>query len=379
MADTASPLPASKSVEPSPQPETNSTKEATEPAPAPLVEEKSPPTTPAKEPLRPLPRGLVESPTSPAPKVAPQSDPTAAPEVITAPEALPLPSIASESAPWQSPLDIAIHHDGTYFVADRKLPGIWRVKDGQTTTFYKGPTNPKAPMGAIRSLFVAADGSLFAGDAATKDVYSISPTGEIKSLARNSVGIPNSIAVVDRTVYVADIEQQKIWRFPAEGLGIAQQPTLFADVPGCRGLHIDELGFIWVVSTIQPQLRKYTGDGKFDPVFENVVFEFPQQVHVTIEGTAYVTDSSAKTVWKVERGGQPEKWLTDPHLSTPTRIVQQENHFFVSDAKANSVFRVSKDAAIELMINGSNTAPASTASAAGAAPALPATRTSTPN
>lgn len=325
-----------------------------------------------------MPQGLVESP-SRAPDAGSKPEPAAVPEVITAPDALPLPPVTTVSAPWQSPLDIAVSHDGTYFVADRKLPGIWRVKDGQTTNFYKGPTNPKAPMGAIRSLFVATDGTLFAGDAATKDVYSVSPSGEIKSLARNAVGIPNSISVVDRTVYVADIEQQKIWRFPAEGLGIAQQPTLFADVPGCRSLHIDELGFIWVVSTIQPQLRKYTGDGKFDPVFENVVFEFPQQVHVTIEGTAYVADSSAKTVWKVERGGQPVKWLTSPHLLTPTRIVQQENHFIVSDAKANSVFQVSKDATIELMINGSNTSPASTASAAGTTPVLPATGTVTPN
>lgn len=325
-----------------------------------------------------MPRGLVASP-APAPEIVPESEPTTAPEVIAAPEALPLPSIATESAPWQSPLDIAISHDGSYFVADRKLPGIWRVKDGQTTTFYKGPANPKAPMGMIRSLFVAADGTLFASDAATKDVYAVSPSGEIKPLARNSVGISNSISVVDRTVYVADIEQQKIWRFPADGLGIAQQPTLFADVPGCRGLHIDELGFIWVVSTIQPQLRKYTGDGKFDPVFENVVFEFPQQIYVTIEGTAYITDSSAKTVWKLERGGQPEKWLSDPHLLTPTRIVQQGDHFIVSDAKANSLFRVTKDAHIELMINGSNTAPDSTASATGTTPVLPAPGTAKPN
>lgn len=303
MADSPSPLPTPKTVEPTPQPATpESADESSEALPTPLTVEKFAPAIPPQESLRPMPQSLVESP---APETVPVPKPTAAPEVITAPEALPFPSVATESAPWQSPLDIAMSHDGSYFVADRKLPGIWRVKDGQTTTFFKGPTNPKAPMGAIRSLFVAADGSLFAGDAATKDVYSVSPTGEIKSLARNSVGIPNSISVVDRTIYVADIEQQKIWRFPADGLGIAQQPTLFADVPGCRGLHIDELGFIWVVSTIQPQLRKYTGDGKFDPVFENVVFEFPQQVYVTTEGTAYITDSSAKTVWRVERGGQP--------------------------------------------------------------------------
>ena len=348
MANSPAPLPTPNAVELSPPPEVpDSTEEATE--------------------------------VSPAPEVVPEPKSTTVPEVITAPEALPLPPVATESAPWQSPLDIAISHDGSYYLADRKLPGIWRVKDGQTTTFYKGPTNPKAPMGMIRSLFVAADGKLFASDAATKDVYSVSPSGEIKPLARNSVGISNSISVVDHTVYVADIEQQKVWRFPTDGLGIAQQPTLFADVPGCRSLYVDELGFIWVVSTIQPQLRKYTGDGKFDPVFENVVFEFPQQIYVTIEGTAYITDSAAKTVWRVERGSQPEKWLTDPHLQAPTRIVPQGDHFLISDAKANSVFRVSQDAHIELMINGSNTAPDSTARATGTAPALPATGTATPN
>lgn len=346
--------------------------------PTPLVEEAALAEPLPKSTSKPMPRGLVESPPA-IPEAFPEPKPIEPSEPVTAPEVPTTPQVATESAPWQSPLDLAIAQDGSFFVADRKLPGVWRMKDGQTKTFYTGPKNPKAPMGAVRSLFIAANGTLFAGDAATKDVYSVSPSGEIKSLTRNSVGIPNSISVVDGTVYVADIEQQKIWKFPAEGLGIAQQPTLFADVPGCRGLCIDDLGFIWVVSTIQPQLRKYTGDGKFDPVFENVVFEFPQQITVTLDGTAYVADSAAKAVWRIERGGQPEKWLTSSHLSTPTRIVQQGDHFIVSDAKANSVFRVSKDATIELMINGSNTSPASTASAAGTNPPNPVTGIVTPN
>ena len=326
----------------------------------------------------PMPDGLVEL-LSPVPDDATAPQPIKHSEPETAPEAIIPSQFPTESAPWQAPLDVAVGPDGSYFIADRKLPGVWRMKDGQTTEFYKGPKNPRAPMGAVRSLFVAADGTLFAGDAATKDVYSISPSGEIKSLSRNSVGIPNSISVVDGTLYVADIEQQKIWRLPAAGLGIAQQPTEFADVPGCRGLYIDELGFIWVVSTIQPQLRRYTGDGKFDPVLENVTFEFPQQVCVTIEGTVYVTDSAAKTVWRIERGGQPEKWLTSPHLSTPNRILQQGEHFIVGDAKANSLFRVSKFASIELMINGSNTTAESTAKATETTPPNPAAGNTTAN
>ena len=276
---------------------------------------------------------------------------------------------------WKFPLDAAVGHEGTYYIADRKLPGIWTLKDDQLSVFYKGTEKPRAPFNSVRCLHVAADGAIFAGDSATSEIYSVSASGEIQALSHGSIGTPNAICVVDGTVYVADVKLQRIWKFPVAGLPITQQPTEFAVVPGCRGLFIDDLGFIWVLSTLRPQLRKYTGDGKFEPVFDNLVFEFPQQVCVTADGTAFVTDSAAKAIWKITRGGQPDKWVSGDPLVYPTGIRQQGADLIVCDSRANALFKVTRDAKIETILSGPPNSQPADPTAEAAATATPETPT----
>ncbi len=253
---------------------------------------------------------------------------------------------------WQYPLDAAVGADGTYYIADRKLPGIWKLKDGENTVLYQGKKQFRTPLNAVRCVHVAADGTLYAGDSATREVYSVSPTGEVKALTNGSIGIPTAIAVVDGTVYVTDLELQRIWKFPAAGLPITQQPTEFAVVGGCRGLFVDDKGFIWVLSSLAPQLRKYTGDGKFEPVVSDVVFDFPHQVCVTSDGTAYVTDGYAKAIWKIAPSGKPEKWVSGEPFVNPIGIRPQGTDFIVCDSRANALFKVTPDGKVEKLFGG---------------------------
>ena len=253
---------------------------------------------------------------------------------------------------WQYPLDAAVGADGTYYIADRKLPGIWKLKDGENTVLYQGKKQFRTPLNAVRCVHVAADGTLYAGDSATREVYSVSPTGEVKALTNGSIGIPTAIAVVDGTVYVTDLELQRIWKFPAAGLPITQQPTEFAVVGGCRGLFVDDKGFIWVLSSLAPQLRKYTGDGKFEPVVSDVVFDFPHQVCVTSDGTAYVTDGYGKAIWKIAPGGKPEKWVSGEPFVNPIGIRPQGTDFIVCDSRANALFKVTPDGKVEKLFGG---------------------------
>lgn len=277
-------------------------------------------------------------------------------------------AVAQET--WQYPLDAAVSADGTYFIADRKLPGIWKLKDGQNTILYQGTKKFRTPMNAVRCVHVAPDGTLYAGDSATREVYSVSPTGEIKALTNGSIGIPTAIAVVDGTVYVTDLELQRIWKFPSAGLPITQQPTEFAVVGGCRGMFVDEKGFIWVLSSLAPQLRKYTGDGKFETIVSDLVFEFPHQVYVTTDGTAYVTDGYAKAIWKMAPGGQPEKWVSGEPFVNPIGIRQQGADFIVCDSRANSLFKVTPDGKVEKIFGGPpNPLPAASPAPAAATPA----------
>ena len=259
---------------------------------------------------------------------------------------------ATDPTTWQYPLDAAVSADGTYYIADRKLPGIWKLKDGQNTILYQGKKKYRTPMNAVRCVHVAADGTLYAGDSATREVYSVSPTGEVKALTNGSIGIPTAIAVVDDTVYVTDLELQRIWKFPVAGLPVTQQPTEFAVIGGCRGLFVDDKGSLWVLSSLKPQLQKFTGEGKSEKVVDDLVFEFPHQVCVTTEGTAYVTDGYAKAVWKIAPGGKPEKWVSGDPFQNPIGIRQQGADFIVCDSRANGLFRVSADAKVEKIFGG---------------------------
>lgn len=253
---------------------------------------------------------------------------------------------------WKYPLDAAVTADGTYYIADRKLPGIWKLKDGTNSVFYQGKAAFRTPLNAVRCVTVAADGQLYAGDSATREIYQISEKGEAKPLTNGSIGIPTAIAVAGDTIYVTDLELQRIWKFPTAGLPETKGPTEFAVVGGCRGLFADDNGFIWVLSSLKPQLRKYTGDGKFETVVDDLTFEFPHQVFVTKDGTAYVTDGYAHAIWKIAPGGKPEKWVSGEPLVNPIGIRQQGENFIICDSRANALFQVTPDKQVTKIFGG---------------------------
>lgn len=329
-----------------------------------LAQEAAAPAAPATE----TPAADPAAPAEPTPPPATTTPATTTPAAVE--------PAAAPTATWQYPLDAAVAPDGTYYIADRKLPGIWKLKGGVNSVLYQGTKKYRTPMNAVRCLHVAADGTLYAGDSATREIYSVSSAGEVKALTNSSIGIPTAIAVVDGTVYATDLELQRIWKFPAAGLPITQQPTEFAVVGGCRGLFVDDKGFIWALSSLKPQLRKYTGDGKFEPVVDDLVFEFPHQVYVTTDGTAYVTDGYAKAIWKIAPGGKPEKWVSGPPFVNPIGIRQQGADFIVCDSRANALFKVTPDAKVETIFSGPpNPLPALPVAAAAATPAAPAPAT----
>ena len=293
------------------------------------------------------------------------------PPEATPPATVEAPAPVEAPTTWQYPLDAAVAADGTYYIADRKLPGIWKLKDGENTILYKGTQKYRTPMNAVRCVHVAADGTLYAGDSATREVYSVSPTGEVKALTNGSIGIPTAIAVVDGTVFVTDLELQRIWKFPAAGLPITQHPTEFAVIGGCRGMFVDDKGFIWVLSSLKPQLRKFTGDGKSETVVDDLVFDFPHQVYVTTDGTAYVTDGYAKAIWKIAPGGKPEKWVSGEPFMNPIGIRQQGADFIVCDSRANALFKVTPEGKVEKIFGGTpNPLPVAAAAPVPTAPAV---------
>ena len=61
------------------------------------------------------------------------------------------------------------------------------------------------------------------------------------------------------------------------------------------------------------------------------------------EGTAYVSDSYAATIWKVGADGKPVAWSQGDPLKSPTGLAWQGDSLLVTDPLAQAVFRVDAD------------------------------------
>ncbi|MDB5385414.1 MAG: vgb, partial [Planctomycetaceae bacterium] len=66
------------------------------------------------------------------------------------------------AADMQYPLDIAVDAQGTIYVADRNLPGIWQIKDGKRELYFEGSKKFRTPLNAVRCLIVDGKGQLLA-------------------------------------------------------------------------------------------------------------------------------------------------------------------------------------------------------------------------
>ncbi|MGV2340874.1 MAG UNVERIFIED_CONTAM: hypothetical protein LVR18_45130 [Planctomycetaceae bacterium] len=130
------------------------------------------------------------------------------------------------TAAFQYPLAVAARQDGVVFVADRNLPGIWKIENGQASVYFQGSKKFRTPLNAVRCLAFDPQGKLLAGDSATREVYRFDDSAQPQPLTKGWIGIPMSIVTAaDGTIYTADLELHRIWKMPAEG---SEKPTEYA-------------------------------------------------------------------------------------------------------------------------------------------------------
>lgn len=252
-----------------------------------------------------------------------------------------------DAANMQYPLDVAVAADGTIYVADRKLPGIWQVKNGQVTEYFKGSKKFRTPLNAIRCLAIDKDGKLLAGDSATREVYRFGDDGKPVPLTKGLIGIPMSIAVdKDGSLFVSDLELQRIWKVPSAG-GKPEEVALYA---GCRGLVFDADGQLWALSTSSrvSQLVKIV-DGKAVPVAKERLFQFPHNIVLGKDGFI-VSDGYAKTLWKVSTDGTATKWASGDAFSNPVGLVKHGEAVLVADPRSNAILSVDADGKVTTVV-----------------------------
>ena len=242
------------------------------------------------------------------------------------------------------PLDVSVTADAkTLFLVDRKLPGLWKAgADGKLAVFFQASKKFRTPLNAVRCIAADGKGGLLVGDSGTREVYRFSADGKSTPLTKGGIGIAMGIAVNAKgTIFVSDLELQRIWTVPAAG----GEPKEFAVLPAPRGMTFDKKGQLWVVSGgPRNQLVKIAADGKITPVVKDRTFVYPNDVAVSADGTAFVSDGYADCIWKVSADGKTSKWVSGKPLDNPVGLDWQGTTLLVVDSRAGKLFSITPDA-----------------------------------
>ncbi len=236
------------------------------------------------------------------------------------------------------PLDVAAAEDGTIYVADRYLPGVWKWKDGTLSVFFQGSPKYRTPLNAARAIAIGPEGEVLVADTSTRDIYKVTQD-KAEPITGGKIGMPMDIAVAkDGSLYIADLELRRLFRIEAG----SQEPQELAAV-NPRGVGIGADGKVWVVSQQKAQLQIVDDSGKVEAVVADRKFQFPHQIAFDKDGNAYVTDGYAKAVWKVTAGAEPVKLVSGEPLVGPVGITAYKDGLLIADPKARKVFQLSLD------------------------------------
>ncbi len=251
----------------------------------------------------------------------------------------------------QYPLTAVVGKEGKdVFIADLNQPGVWKLSDGKLSLFFQASKKFRTPLNRVRCLAIDQNGKLLAGDTSTREVFRFDDAGQPQPLTKGGIGMPMDLAVdPDGNIFVTDLELHWIWKIPAG----ADKAEKFAEVPAPRGLTIDSDKNLWIVSHGKNQLIRVTPDAKLETVVEGRPFNFPHEVELGPDKTAYVTDGYEKAVWRIPPGGKPEKWISGDPLKNPVGLTWQGTTLLVIDPHAKAVFAADAAGKLTVLISAS--------------------------
>ena len=255
--------------------------------------------------------------------------------------------VASGDEGMKYPLAAAVGTDRVVYVADRDLPGVWKFADNKWSIYFQGSKKFRTPLNAVRCLAIDHQGKLLAGDSATREIYRFDDAGQPQPLTKGNVGIPMALAVAkDGTIYVSDIEIQRIVKIPPEG----GEPVEVAELAATRGLAIDTEGRLIAVCHGKDAIIRLSADGKEREVLvEGRPFQFSHHVVLGPNGEAYIADGYAKTIWKVEMKTAPVALIVGEPLKNPVGLAWLGADLLIVDPHVKAVLRRTADGKLEVL------------------------------
>ena len=250
---------------------------------------------------------------------------------------------------WQ-PTDVAVDATGVVYVADAQNHCLRRISpDGQVTTLAGSPgeeayaDGPRetARFGQLGGLALDAAGTLYVTDNTHARVCAVSPSGQVRTLARSYISTePDTgyvISPVDvaigpgGTLYVAD-QQRGVLRMSADK-GLQPLPVVKSD-PAAKpwlarlaGLVVDPTGVVYTTEEANGQIWRLGPDGYRQqwagvphdsytipppPMQEgprNVAsFNSPKGLALAPDGTLYVADAGNHRIRRLGSDGQVRTW-----------------------------------------------------------------------
>ncbi len=249
------------------------------------------------------------------------------------------------------PLGAAVAKDGSVFVVDLKMHGVWKIVDGELSPFFKGSKKFRTPLNAARCITIDNAGKILVGDTSTREIYRFDDDGKPQPVIKTKTGIgtPMGMAVAkDGTIFVSDLEVRRIWKVSPKG----GEPEEFAAVPASRGMTFDSDGNLYVVSVSKDHsLIRLTPDAKVEIVVKGRPFKFPHDVVLDKDKNAYVSDGWGKCVWKVTPDGESKKWATHDSFRNPVGLAWRGDDLLIIDPQAKAVFQADREGSVTSLLN----------------------------
>jgi len=191
---------------------------------------------------------------------------------------------------------------------------------------------------------LAADGTLYVGDSATREVYRLGEDGTATPLTDGAIGIPVDIAVNSTgQLFVSDLETQRIWKLPASASTTSEPIAAeeVAQLAAPRGLFVDAEDRLWAIAASgEAPLVRIGADGMIEPVVTTRAFEFPHDVVVDEAGIAFVSDNYARCIWQVSLAGEVSKVASGEPLSGPVGLAQGAGGVLIADPRTNAILQL---------------------------------------